>query len=210
MNTVKRMLDVLHCRVEDILKSWAAYLTITSGNTVFGEQMNSITVMLRKKYKNYLKAIVDKLVSDVIMTFACFIRSFTLELYTKFHTRSSAITMVVCIRTEVIIFYCFFQAQANRNTRLKRILEETREADGESDIRERMQAVRLQLSDSIHNLHEVFSSRIFVAICRGFWDRLGQVNLTRSQEPYYLEHFPSLSICAYASNQFLTDCVEVS
>ncbi|OEL33227.1 hypothetical protein BAE44_0005757 [Dichanthelium oligosanthes] len=134
MNTVKRMLDVLHCRVEDILKSWAAYLTITSGNTVFGEQMNSITVMLRKKYKNYLKAIVDKLVSN---------------------------------------------AQANRNTRLKRILEETREADGESDIRERMQAVRLQLSDSIHNLHEVFSSRIFVAICRGFWDRVifGQIVL---------------------------------
>ncbi|RLM79393.1 uncharacterized protein C2845_PM12G05810 [Panicum miliaceum] len=132
MNTVKRMLDVLHCRVEDILKSWAAYLTITSGNNVFGEQMNSITVMLKKKYKNYLKAIVDKLVSN---------------------------------------------AQANRNTRLKRILEETREADGESDIRERMQAVRLQLSDSIQNLHEVFSSRIFVAICRGVWDRLGQIVL---------------------------------
>ncbi|CAO2037558.1 unnamed protein product [Urochloa humidicola] len=132
MNTVKLMLDVLHCRVDDILKSWAAYLTITSGNTVFGEQMNSITVMLRKKYKNYLRAIVDKLVTN---------------------------------------------AQANRNTRLKRILEETREADGESDIRERMQAVRLQISDSIHNLHEVFSSRIFVAICRGFWDRLGQIVL---------------------------------
>nr|CAB3449233.1 unnamed protein product [Digitaria exilis] len=132
INTVKRMLDVLHCRVEDILKSWAAYLTITSGNTVFGEQMNSITVMLRKKYKNYLKAIVDKLVTN---------------------------------------------AQANRNTRLKRILEETREADGESDIRERMQPVRLQLSDTIHNLHEVFASRIFVAICRGFWDRLGQIVL---------------------------------
>ncbi|XP_066318117.1 uncharacterized protein [Miscanthus floridulus] len=132
MNTVKRMLDVLHCRVEDILKSWGAYLTISSGNTVFGEQMNSITVMLKKKYKKYLQVIVDKLVSN---------------------------------------------AQANRNTRLKRILEETREADGESDVRDRMQAVRLQLSDSIHNLHEVFSSRIFVAICRGFWDRLGQIVL---------------------------------
>ncbi|XP_062223795.1 uncharacterized protein LOC133922457 isoform X2 [Phragmites australis] len=132
MNTVKRMLDVLHCRVEDILKSWAAYLTITNGNTVFGEQMNSITVMLRKKYKKYLQAIVEKLVSNT---------------------------------------------QANRATRLKRILEETREAEGESDIRERMQAVRLQLSESIHNLHEVFSSRIFVAICRGFWDKLGQIVL---------------------------------
>ena len=65
MNTVKRMLDVLHCRIEDILKSWAAYLTIANGTTVFGEQMNSITVMLRKKYKKYLQAIEEKIVSDV-------------------------------------------------------------------------------------------------------------------------------------------------
>uniref|UniRef100_J3LAL3 MHD1 domain-containing protein n=1 Tax=Oryza brachyantha TaxID=4533 RepID=J3LAL3_ORYBR len=132
MNTVKRMLDVLHCRVEDSLKSWAAYLTITNGNAVFGEQMNSITVMLRKKYKKYLQAIVEKLVSN---------------------------------------------AQANRTTRLKRILEETRESEGESEIRERMQALRAHLSESIYNLHEVFSSRIFVAICRGFWDKLGQIVL---------------------------------
>jgi hypothetical protein len=65
MNSVKRMLDVLHCRAEGILKSWAAYLTITNGHTVFGEQMNSITVMLRKKYKKYLQAIVEKLVYNV-------------------------------------------------------------------------------------------------------------------------------------------------
>lgn len=70
MNTVKRMLDVLHCQVEDILKSWAAYLTITNGHTVFGEQMNSITVMLRKKYKKYLQAIVEKLVYNVRNFFA--------------------------------------------------------------------------------------------------------------------------------------------
>ncbi|CAM0946286.1 unnamed protein product [Alopecurus aequalis] len=132
MNTVKRMLDVLHCRIEDILKSWAAYLTIANGTMVFGEQMNSITVMLRKKYKKYLQAIVEKIVSDT---------------------------------------------QANRTTRLKRILEETKETEGESEMRERMQALRAQLSDSMHNLHEVFSSRIFVAICRGFWDRLGQIVL---------------------------------
>uniref|UniRef100_A0A453NM32 MHD1 domain-containing protein n=3 Tax=Aegilops tauschii subsp. strangulata TaxID=200361 RepID=A0A453NM32_AEGTS len=134
MNTVKRMLDVLHCRVEDILKSWASYLTIANGTTLFGEQMNSITVMLRKKYKKYLQAIVEKIVSET---------------------------------------------QANRTTRLKRILEETKETEGESEMRERMQALRAQLSDSIHNLHGVFSCRIFVAICRGFWDRLGQVNTRR-------------------------------
>jgi hypothetical protein len=34
MNTVKTMLDLLHCWTEDILKSSAAYLTIASGITV--------------------------------------------------------------------------------------------------------------------------------------------------------------------------------
>ncbi|KAG1326740.1 hypothetical protein COCNU_01G006740 [Cocos nucifera] len=131
--TMKRILDVLHCRVEDVLKSWALFLRPGDGNPIFGEQMNGITVMLRKKYKKYMQAIVEKLVSN---------------------------------------------AQATRNTRLKKILEETKEAEGEAEIRERMQALCLQITDSIHNLHDVFSSRIFVAICRGFWDRMGQIVLS--------------------------------
>ncbi|XP_042482604.1 uncharacterized protein LOC122072188 [Macadamia integrifolia] len=40
-----------------------------------------------------------------------------------------------------------------------------------------MQMLSSQLIDSITNLHEVFSSRIFVAICRGFWDKMGQTVL---------------------------------
>lgn len=66
--------------------------------------------------------------------------------------------------------------QANRNTRLKRILEETREEEGEHEVRERMQMLSSQLVDSISNLHEVFTGLIFVAMCRGLWDRMGQVN----------------------------------
>nr|CAD1823011.1 unnamed protein product [Ananas comosus var. bracteatus] len=130
LNSVKRILDVLHIRIEDILKSWAAYLTIADGNAVFGEQTNAITVMLRKKYKKHMQAIVEKLISNT---------------------------------------------QSNRSTRLKRILEETKEAEGESEIRERMQALCMQLTDSIRNLHDVFSSRIFVAICRGFWTEWGRI-----------------------------------
>ena len=66
LNTVKRILDVLHCRVEDILKSWASYLPLTGDKKLlFGEQMNGITVMLRTKYKNYLQATVEKLVNNV-------------------------------------------------------------------------------------------------------------------------------------------------
>ncbi|KAI5339991.1 hypothetical protein L3X38_019265 [Prunus dulcis] len=134
LNTLKRILDVLHCKVEDILKPWASYLPDMGDNkkSLFGEQMNGITVLLRTKYKNYLQATVGKLISNV---------------------------------------------QANRNTRLKRILEETKEEDGEAEVRERMHALSSQLVDSISNLHEVFTSKIFIAICRGFWDRMGQIVL---------------------------------
>lgn len=134
LNTLKRILDVLHCRVEDILKSWASCLPVVGDRkSAFGEQLNGITVMLRTKYKNYMQATVEKLVSNT---------------------------------------------QASRSTRLKRILEETKEADGEVEIRERMQMLTSQLIDSIRNLHDVFSPRIFVAICRGFWDRMGQIVLS--------------------------------
>ncbi|GFY97660.1 hypothetical protein Acr_12g0002010 [Actinidia rufa] len=133
LNTIKRILDVLHCKVEDILKSWASYLPVVGDKkALFGEQMNGITVLLRTKYKNYMQATVVKLVNNM---------------------------------------------QANRNTRLKRILEETKEADGEAEVRERMQMISSPLIDSITNLHEVFTSQIFIATCRGFWDRMGQIVL---------------------------------
>ncbi|KAM7272490.1 hypothetical protein ACFE04_027153 [Oxalis oulophora] len=62
LNTIKRILDVLHCRVEDMLKSWASYLPAET---------------------------VEKLASNM---------------------------------------------QANRYTRLKKILEEIREEDGEAQL----------------------------------------------------------------------------
>ncbi|GAY56183.1 hypothetical protein CUMW_169910, partial [Citrus unshiu] len=133
LNTIKRILDILHCRVEDILKSWASCLpAVGDKKSLFGEQMNGVTVLLRTKYKNYLQAIVEQLVSNM---------------------------------------------QANRTTRLKRILEDIKEEDAEADVREKMQMLSSQLIDSISNLHQVFSNRIFIAISRGFWDRMGQIVL---------------------------------
>ncbi|MQL78322.1 hypothetical protein Taro_010762, partial [Colocasia esculenta] len=134
LNTVKRMLDVLHGKVEQLLRSWESALTVVGdGKSVFGEQMNGITVMLRKKYKNYVQAIVEKLVRNT---------------------------------------------QASRAMRLKRILEETRDSEGEPEIRERMLPLCMQITDAIRNLHGCFSSRIFVTISRGLWDRLGQIVLS--------------------------------
>ena len=66
LNTIKRILDVLHIRVEGILKSWASYMPVVGDKkSLFGEQMNGITVLLRTKYKNYLQATVGKLICNV-------------------------------------------------------------------------------------------------------------------------------------------------
>lgn len=133
VNTIKRILDVLHQRVEDILRQWASCLpVIEDKKSLFGEQMNVITVLLRTKYRNYMQAAVDKLVSNT---------------------------------------------QSNKTTRLKRILEEIRENEREVEVRERMKMLCSQITDSISNMHDVFTSQIFVASCRLFWDRMAQVVL---------------------------------
>jgi len=66
LNTLKRILDVQHCRVEDILNSWASCLPVMGDKkALFGEQMNGITVLLRTKYKTYLQGIIGNLVNNV-------------------------------------------------------------------------------------------------------------------------------------------------
>ena len=48
----------------------------------------------------------------------------------------------------------------------------------ESDMRSRMQTLRDQLASTISHLHTLFESHVFIAICRGYWDRMGQVCFT--------------------------------
>jgi len=102
LNTMKRILDVLHCRVEEILKSWASYLPVGGEKkSLFGEQMNGITVLLRTKYKNYLQAIVGKLISNVSSTD----NSIAFEFYPK-----SKVFVLIAV-----IFYNHFNQLATSN-----------------------------------------------------------------------------------------------
>ncbi|BAT81923.1 hypothetical protein VIGAN_03183600 [Vigna angularis var. angularis] len=59
-------------------------------------------------------------------------------------------------------------------TKLKKILQESKETVVESDLRSRMQPLKDQLASTISHLHSVFETHVFIAICRGFWDRMGQ------------------------------------
>ncbi|KAJ6829490.1 uncharacterized protein M6B38_357610 [Iris pallida] len=64
--------------------------------------------------------------------------------------------------------------RAQSATKLKKIIQDSKDVMVESDIRSRMQSLKDQLIQSINHLHTVFEVHVFVALCRLFWDRMGQ------------------------------------
>lgn len=70
----------------------------------------------------------------------------------------------------------FFQTKLQNATKLKKILQDSRETVMESDVRGRMQPLKDQLTKTISHLHTIFETHVFIAICRGYWDRIGQVS----------------------------------
>ncbi|KAK9758272.1 hypothetical protein RND81_01G219800 [Saponaria officinalis] len=128
LNSVKRMLDVLRPKIETQFKAWGSCIP-NIGNQIPGERLSEVTVMLRAKFRNYLQAIVEKLVENTKLQSA---------------------------------------------TKIKKILQDSKESVGESDVRNRMQPLKEQLTSTISHLHSIFETHVFIAICRGYWDRIGQ------------------------------------
>ncbi|KAK8930537.1 hypothetical protein KSP39_PZI016983 [Platanthera zijinensis] len=128
LNSMKRLLDVLRPRVELQFKSWAAYIP-DGGNIPVGEHLSEVTVTLRAKFRNYMQAVVDKLVEN---------------------------------------------SRAQSATKLKKIIQDSKDVLVESDIRNRMQPLKDLLVETINHLHSILEVQVFVSLCRCFWDRMGQ------------------------------------
>lgn len=62
-------------------------------------------------------------------------------------------------------------------TKLKKIIQDAKENVIESDLRQRMQPLKEMLTNTINQLHSVLEAQVFVMVCRGFWDRMGQVEI---------------------------------
>ncbi|GKV18713.1 hypothetical protein SLEP1_g29054 [Rubroshorea leprosula] len=63
LNSMKRMLDVLHSKIESQFNTWPSF-TPPGENENLGEHFREITVMLRADLRNYMQAIVEKLVEN--------------------------------------------------------------------------------------------------------------------------------------------------
>ncbi|KAL8145434.1 hypothetical protein AgCh_003556 [Apium graveolens] len=87
----------------------------------------------------------------------------TVMLRSKFRTYLQAVVEKLAENTRL-----------QNGTKLKKILQDSKESVGEADIRSRMHQLIEQLSNTINHLHNIFETHVFVAICRGYWDRMGQ------------------------------------
>lgn len=128
LNSMKRMVDVLCPKIEHKLKSRGSCIPDRS-HAPPGERLSEIIVMLRSKFRNYLQAVVEKLVENT---------------------------------------------RLQGSTKLKKILLDSKKAVAESDVKCRMQPLRDQLIKTINHLHTILESHVFVATCRGYWDRMGK------------------------------------
>ncbi|KAK8533804.1 hypothetical protein V6N13_028510 [Hibiscus sabdariffa] len=128
LNSMKRMLSVLHPKIESQLKLWCP-CTPPGGNSIPGDRISEITVMLRADFRNHIQALVEKLAEN-----------------TRVQTA----------------------------TKLKKIIQDSKETVVESDVRNRMQPLKDLLINMIENLHSVFEPHVFITVCRNFWDRMGQ------------------------------------
>ncbi|XP_031388019.1 uncharacterized protein LOC116201048 [Punica granatum] len=60
------------------------------------------------------------------------------------------------------------------STKLKKVLQDSKGIVVESDVRVRMQPLVEHLSSTMSRIHAVFETHVFVSLCRGYWDRMGQ------------------------------------
>jgi hypothetical protein len=74
-------------------------------------------------------------------------------------------------------FVLVMQTRLQRETKLTKIIQDLRENVVESDIRSKMQPLRNMIIRTIDHLHTIVEPNVFIAICRGFWDLMGQVKL---------------------------------
>ncbi|KAI4328142.1 hypothetical protein L6164_020524 [Bauhinia variegata] len=144
LNSIKKILDVLHPEIENHLMSWSSSFH-NDGKLARGEHLTEVSILLRAKFRSFLQAIEEKLAEN---------------------TRVQSVT------------------------RLKKIIQEVDETVVESEIRSRMQPLKDMVIETIDHLHGVVHPHLFIAICRGFWDRLGQdlLHVLESQadkKPWY-------------------------
>ncbi|TYJ10678.1 hypothetical protein E1A91_A11G223400v1 [Gossypium mustelinum] len=134
---------------EIIISRWPEF-TIILENAV-ADVEKAIIKALERQYADVLAPLKDGLAPKIIGK------------YVHKFTKGTAVIYVVPDETKV-----------QTATKLKKIIQDSKETVVESDVRSRMQPLKDLLINMIENLHSVFEPHVFITVCRNFWDRMGQ------------------------------------
>ncbi|KAK9713111.1 hypothetical protein RND81_06G003500 [Saponaria officinalis] len=87
----------------------------------------------------------------------------TIMLRTKFRNLTQAVTEKLLENTRL-----------QSTTKWKKIIQDFKDISAESDVQSRMQQLQEMVIKTIDHLHSILETCVFVSVCRGFWDRMGQ------------------------------------
>ncbi|KAK4801662.1 hypothetical protein SAY86_022149 [Trapa natans] len=64
--------------------------------------------------------------------------------------------------------------RSHPSTKLKKVLQDSKGIVVEVDVRSRMQPLVENLTSTMCHIHSILETHVFVSLCRGYWDRMGQ------------------------------------
>lgn len=161
LNSMKRMVDVLRPDIEAQFRAWSSCIP-DGENAALCDRLSEVTVLLRARFRSYLEAVVEKLVENVSSMFFFFCNL----------VESHLVKCLCCNR----LFFFFLQSKLQKETTLKKILQECKKSVGEEDMGIKMQTLKEQLTNTVNHLHSVCGGTdVFIALSRGYWDRMGEV-----------------------------------
>ena len=70
-----------------------------------------------------------------------------------------------------------FQTRLQNSTKWKKIIQDFKDTSVESDVQSRMEPLKDLMTKTMDHLHSILENSVFIAVCRGFWDKMGQVTI---------------------------------
>ncbi|XP_057958948.1 uncharacterized protein LOC131151657 isoform X2 [Malania oleifera] len=149
--------------VQKIARGTIVHYTVPDELAVFLNSMRRMIDVLRPKIETRLKLWGSFIPNGGNAVPGEHLSEVTVMLRAKFRKYRQAVVEKLAENTRI-----------QNATTLKKIIKDSNVTVVESDFRSRMQPLKELLTSTLDHLHSVFEADVFIAICRGFWDRMGQ------------------------------------
>ncbi|KAJ4871274.1 hypothetical protein Rs2_47107 [Raphanus sativus] len=170
----KQYAGVLSPLKENLALKTLSFLTKRSAYVV----PNELGILL-----NSMKRMVDVLRPDIEAQFRAWSSCIPDGENAALCDRLSEVTVLLRARfrsyLEAVVEKLVENSKLQKETTLKKILQECKKSVGEEDMGIKMQTLKEQLTNTVNHLHSVCGGTdVFIALSRGYWDRMGEIVLS--------------------------------